>query len=401
MRIATIIFTYNRSAHTKKVLNALKENTVLPEKLFVFQDGLKCKEHMEEWVKVNCLVKSIDWCDCELVVSKINKGLAKSIVSGVERVLEQYDAIIVFEDDCLPHSGFMKFMTDALKKYHNKKEVFSVSGYTYPVSVEQNGTDAYFTRRISSWGWGTWKDRWEYFDRDYRVLGRIKKNAELAKQLHIWGEDLENILLGNIYGECDSWAVFWALNVIERKGYCLTPYKSLIKNIGLDGTGVHCNEEIVQVLEENKHKSDFCLPDTIEIPPNCDDKFSDHFSWVPVEKKMYSYNCLLIKWVKCLLEHKPTVADKLKKSGVKKCSIWGKGKICDLLIEDLRGTVKILSIIESHPTVNEYRGIPVLGVNELSLEEQLIIVIPIYDMEKIKRVRKIDTLVPLDKLLEE
>ena len=40
MDIATIIFTYNRSSHTEKVLNSLKSNTVLPEKLFIFQDGL-------------------------------------------------------------------------------------------------------------------------------------------------------------------------------------------------------------------------------------------------------------------------------------------------------------------------------------------------------------------------
>ena len=53
MKIATILFTYNRSEHTKKVLDALKENSVLPEKLYVFQDGLKIETHKEEWEKVN------------------------------------------------------------------------------------------------------------------------------------------------------------------------------------------------------------------------------------------------------------------------------------------------------------------------------------------------------------
>ena len=46
--IATIIFTYNRSLHTKKVLETLKNNTVLPEKLFIFQDGLGRSEDREE-----------------------------------------------------------------------------------------------------------------------------------------------------------------------------------------------------------------------------------------------------------------------------------------------------------------------------------------------------------------
>ena len=39
MKIAVAVFTYHRSYHTEKVLDALKNNTVLPEKLIVFQDG--------------------------------------------------------------------------------------------------------------------------------------------------------------------------------------------------------------------------------------------------------------------------------------------------------------------------------------------------------------------------
>lgn len=41
MRIATIIFAYNRSYHVGKVIEALEKNTIRPEKLFIFQDGFK------------------------------------------------------------------------------------------------------------------------------------------------------------------------------------------------------------------------------------------------------------------------------------------------------------------------------------------------------------------------
>ena len=44
MKIATIIFVYNRSNHTKAVLEGLKHNYILPEMLFIFQDGLKDKD---------------------------------------------------------------------------------------------------------------------------------------------------------------------------------------------------------------------------------------------------------------------------------------------------------------------------------------------------------------------
>ena len=56
MKIATLLFTYNRSRHTEQVINSLKSNTLLPEKLFVFQDGLRQEENSTEWKKVIMLI---------------------------------------------------------------------------------------------------------------------------------------------------------------------------------------------------------------------------------------------------------------------------------------------------------------------------------------------------------
>lgn len=178
--IATIIFTYNRSLHTKKVLETLKNNTVLPEKLFIFQDGLGRSEDREEWEKVNGLINSIEWCETQIIVSGRNKGLADSIVDGVDWIFEKYSAVIILEDDCVVHPQFMEYMTLALQKYAKERKVYCINGYGWPVHIAQNGTDAYFVGRIGSWGWGTWKDRWADYEQDYKLLNRIKKDTRFA-----------------------------------------------------------------------------------------------------------------------------------------------------------------------------------------------------------------------------
>ena len=66
---------------------SLKNNTVLPEKLFIFQDGLKPDEDDCEWKKVNELIQKIDWCENEIIISDYNKGLAASIISGVKNMM--------------------------------------------------------------------------------------------------------------------------------------------------------------------------------------------------------------------------------------------------------------------------------------------------------------------------
>ena len=55
MKIGTIIFAYNRSEHMRQVLEALSQNDVLPEKLYLFQDGMKESTNIDEWNKVGLL----------------------------------------------------------------------------------------------------------------------------------------------------------------------------------------------------------------------------------------------------------------------------------------------------------------------------------------------------------
>ena len=200
MDIATLLFTYNRPCHTEKVLNALKANEIKPSKLIIFQDGLKESTNICDWEAVGEIIKQIDWCDVELHISSVNKGLAASIIKGVTDAFDRYEAVIVLEDDCVPHPKFMSYMISGLTKYVEKEQVYSVGGSAWPVEVQENGTDAYFTERINSCGWGTWKNRWAQYERDYQMLAEIKKDEDLSTRFHIWGEDLESHLLGNING---------------------------------------------------------------------------------------------------------------------------------------------------------------------------------------------------------
>lgn len=278
MKIATILFTYHRSYHTEKVLESLKRNTVSPQKLFVFQDGLKLGEDECEWKKVNELIQNIDWCDKEIIVSNTNKGLADSIILGINYVFTKYDAIIVLEDDCLTAPSFMQFMTQGLTQYARDKKVYSISGYSWPIELKNGKYDAYGCGRCSTWGWGTWKDRWEKYSRDNVNLKHFKMDRIKSKNLAIWGKDLESMLLGTVEGRYDSWGVFWGLNIIENEGVCINPYSSLIKHIGGDDSGTN----VTQMVGEETKISDklfdkFILPEDVTILNSTREAFVKRF----------------------------------------------------------------------------------------------------------------------------
>lgn len=383
MNIGVVIFAYNRSRHLKRVLDGLKKNEKV-SKLYIFQDGLKCEEHRDEWEKTQQVVQNIKWCKVIYKLSTYNKGLAKSIIDGVNAVFADNNAVIVLEDDCVPHPQFMEYMTKALEKYESYKEVYHIGASSEPVDVAPNGTDAYFLGRINSWGWGTWKDRWEQFSNDYKMLGTVKADVELNEWFNIWGQDLESHIWGNIYRRTDTWAAFWALTVIMKKGYCMSPYESLVNNIGCDGTGVHCGiAENGLRLRSAKKLTEIRLPDKVEFVKNYRRAFANYYPWTsPVIRNEYYKNVVLD--ILELQYKRIKIADGIKAMGGSSICIWGRGKICDYLIRELEGIIDITAIVETTPRVTEYKGIPVMQYKNISQKVPFIIVIPGYDIERIK-----------------
>jgi len=72
--------------------------------------------------------------------------------------------------------------------------------------------------------------------------------------------------MNQINGKLDSWAVFWSINIIKNDGVCVNPVKSKIRNIGNDGTGIHCgssNRYEVKIVKEDINLLN--LPDEIII----------------------------------------------------------------------------------------------------------------------------------------
>ncbi len=402
MQIGTVLFTYHRSVHTKKVLDALSVNDVLPEKLYIFQDGKCGTTNTEEWEKVNLLIQDIDWCETEVHVAEQNYGLSKSVTNGIHYVLQECDAVIVLEDDCVPYEQFMRFMVTALTDYADEKKVYSVSGYAWDIDLPDSQNDAYFNGRICSWGWGTWKDRWIQYEEDYRILARIKSDRSAKNRLQIWGGNMESMLTGNITGRCNSWAVFYGLKMIEKGGYCLSPYKQLVHNVGFDGSGVHGS-----ILAENdsvrkmEYKEKFLWPKEVQSSKQCEEEFQFLFGKKNNEERLQSYNDFFLRWIHLLQNGKRIrLLDGMETSA----AVWGKGKIFDSFWKEIRDQAEVRYIIESKPSSNEYHGIPVISLRELPDDIKTIIVIPFCDLEiikrKVKRMRTDINVIGMNELVE-
>lgn len=239
------LFVYNRPDHTRQTLEALARNRRSSETpLYVFADGAKpgatAAEH-ERIAATRALVCSQPWTrEVTLIESSTNLGLADSIVGGVRRVLAEHDRIIVLEDDIVTSPGFLEYMNQALELYAEEPRVMHLSGYMYPLGLRSR--DTAMLRILSCWGWATWRRAWKHYDDDVEAhLARLDTPHRVRK-FNVEGHaDFHRQLLDNRSGRIRSWAVKWYASWLARGGLSVFPTQSLVRNIGHDGSGVHCD----------------------------------------------------------------------------------------------------------------------------------------------------------------
>ena len=173
-----VLFTYNRLDHTRQTVEALQRNVLAEEtELFIYSDAPKNDSASQSVAAVRDYLHGITgFKHVEIIERDENWGLARNIIDGVTKIVNEYGKIIVLEDDIVTSRYFLQYMNAALYKYNEYEQVQAVSGYSYIQNIEQ-GKNAYFLPVTSCWGWATWKRVWDGFTREpEQVLKRYTKS---------------------------------------------------------------------------------------------------------------------------------------------------------------------------------------------------------------------------------
>lgn len=240
-----VLFVYNRLEHTKKTVEHLKNNELAKDSdLFVYSDAEKNSEQREKVRAVRDYIHTVTgFKSVTIIEAAENRGLARSIISGVSDVLAKYGRVIVLEDDLLTAPCFLKYMNDALTFYEDEKRIWSITGYQYPFEMPKNYKESvYLSYRGSSWSWATWEDRWETIDWDVKDYHNYKHNLKKIAHFCKGGTDLDKLLRNQMKGQIDSWAIRWCYSQSLQNRYTVYPCQSLVSNNGTDGSGTHFSE---------------------------------------------------------------------------------------------------------------------------------------------------------------
>ncbi|WP_114781488.1 glycosyltransferase [Botryobacter ruber] len=235
-----LLFTYKRLEPLKQTILALQKNVIASEsELFIFSDGAKSEKDEEQVNQVRAYLKTITgFKNKKLKEAPTNKGLANSIIAGVTEVLENHDKVIVLEDDLIVSPNFLEYMNAALSFYEDNKNIASVCGYTTPIK-NTNNYDVYFTKRSSSWGWGTWRDKWSNVDWEVEDYQKFLKDKKCQQEFNKMGSDLTGMLKQQMEGKINSWAVRWTYFQYTHNLFSVHPIISKVTNEGFGVNATH------------------------------------------------------------------------------------------------------------------------------------------------------------------
>lgn len=227
-KIAICIIAYNRIDSLKRVLISLEQAYYDENVPLIISIDKSKSDTVEQFAK------QYDWKFGEktVIAHPENLGLRKHVLKCGE-LLDEFDALIVLEDDISIAPSFFNYAKQCVETYRNNDDIAGISLYNFPINYInrlpfyplQSDSDVYLMKCAQSWGQIWMKRQWKAFTDWY-----AKNSDEFSEQNHLprnickWPKS--------------SWLKYHTKYCIENNKYFVYPYISLSTNNSDKGTHV-------------------------------------------------------------------------------------------------------------------------------------------------------------------
>lgn len=276
-----LIPTLNRKDHLKQCVESLAQCTHADKtELVIGLDYPPSEKYVEGWMKVKDYLPTIKGFKKVTILERnANYGPSLNNKALREYARQFYDRYIATEDDNVFSPNFLDYMNKCLEAYKDNPKVFAVMGYNYhQIDMAGYNHEYYFSHEMNAWGWGSWlNERCDTIQRTVRkpgyLVGLVKTlpvSKFLSNRTKLCNliEDIGYEFRGDSYYTYYEWI---------NDMYCVFPTLSMSRNMGFDGSGLHCgivgqDDYSNQVIDtRTTFESDFNLP--VSYDPIIREKF--------------------------------------------------------------------------------------------------------------------------------
>lgn len=223
---AIVIPCYNRTEPLIRLLNSLDRAKYYQSIDIVFSIDFSGSNKVEE------LCSQYEWKhgDKKIIIHKKNIGLRANILSCGDLLLNDYDRIILLEDDLFVSPNFCVYALSAADFYEDDINIGGISLFAYAKSETglfnfyplKDEKDTFFIQWPSSWGQLWTKNQWTLF-RNWLKLNYDFSSCNIPDYVKSWK---------------NSWKKFYAAYLVETNRYFVFPYLSFTGEGACPGTHV-------------------------------------------------------------------------------------------------------------------------------------------------------------------
>ena len=240
-----VVSVYDRVDHFKRCIDSLSRNDLASSsKIYILSDAPKSSKEEPAVAEIRRFSKRIEcFGEVELIARSQNMGAIPNGRQGIEKVLREHGRVIFMEDDLVTAPGFLSFMNDAYNFYSNNKNIFSISGYCPPIDIPSNlPYDVFMLPRFCAWGVAI--SEASYFSAvhslDESSVRKQLENRHFVRKLKSAGDDVLDMLELELQGRINAYDVRAMYYHALHNMMTVYPRQSLVRNVGFDGTGIHC-----------------------------------------------------------------------------------------------------------------------------------------------------------------
>ncbi len=254
MKLAICVIAYNRVNSLRRVLenlnSAIYDNDNVDLIISIDYSGIDDVKRVAEEYKW-------DFGRKRVIAYESNLGLRAHVLKCGD-FTQEYDGLIVLEDDIYVSKSFYLYAKAAVAEYCNDERIAGISLYSFssnyhnwlPFTPIRSDSDVYLMQNAQSWGQVWMKTQWQMFKEWY-----LDNNSDFTEMPH---------LPKSICGWKKSWLKYHTRYCIENNKYFVYPYIAL--TTCFSDVGEHTSEisTLVQVPILNGIKRSYKFDPTIK-----------------------------------------------------------------------------------------------------------------------------------------
>lgn len=221
VRGVIVVIAYNRPESLRRIFSELKKMEFLGDSV----DLIISIDFSDKYILLAEMAESFEWKagDKKVISHTVNLGLRRHVMQCGDYVNE-YDFLMMFEDDISPSISAYRFVKKVVSKYKNDLRIGGISLYSPQINEfaykpiafvpARSKYDVFLIKSAQSWGQAWTKEMWndfkDWFERNGDAIESLKYHA--PRKLESWPDS--------------SWKKIYNIYLICKNKYFIYPYCS-------------------------------------------------------------------------------------------------------------------------------------------------------------------------------